>query len=805
MSISTAHFAVQRGDTTYSCAGSELSEQMQSGDLLLVLRGGRNCQYTVDDILGDIEDDDQLVVTDVDDENYLVSGQDFKDLFLSRLIEEYPPFIDGINTVDNIVRLIDPGSVTEGRPPYTQGSTNWFLHDPDNPSNKDVPVPPAVSDGFGTKHLIYYPKTSRPDRKTFQLNYVQDGSSDEFTIAHCPGYENDWRDITWEPSNGWVRRYNNNLKLLEEWPLDPGGDINLPKDPSVNVTGSHNSCWKIETKNEVWNTVRMNITGGLFLHPRHYHFIKTLSGAFQVHSTDGNDDGSDLPGQSYRIHNDEIGHRGVGYNPHNRYGWPCRSHWVDTKDYGDLATGAWVSNDSWAYNFYMYFHKRNGNKLAYQYREHVSNGATQPNPNNDKLDICELGPNDTSTKGPFYVINAYWTKRYEPLAIFCKTKIIVWQEGVGVIQTIEVPELASKLTEAWMGRVDMEQGKIITDGYEVDFGGNYIIYDHVNPLPGLIGQYSARGYGSQMPINKDKGLYMFNNDTLGETRFILTTTVATNMDDEDERTLLPEHEGKEIYATVRWNDSYRQSLDLKSNKIEVFPSTEETVLQVTKPCEITYDEGSNSYALIPHELNTDETGRDVLINRLDITAYYHYYPIAILPKGIDLNTSDHEQIKHLNPLKYLPHVWGIETKVWDMYWDSLYTPLTANLFLQGTAPFSVNGLSFINHGSSSFVFAKTNQLLMVSPNTDTYCNLLRFAHPVGFRTIRTIESQKITKSLAGGYLLDEISLDEFVTPYLDRITVNMTSKDSVNSASSTTNFEVDPYELLKTLGVPGYN
>jgi len=145
MSISTATFAVQRGDTTYGCVGSELPNKMQPGDSLLVAREGVNYSYTVDSIFEEIEDSDELVVTDVDGVTYRVSGEKFKDLFYAPLRKETSPYIEGVNMVGQSLRLVDPGSITGGIPPYSHDKTDWYATDPNEPDFEDIIIPPNVA------------------------------------------------------------------------------------------------------------------------------------------------------------------------------------------------------------------------------------------------------------------------------------------------------------------------------------------------------------------------------------------------------------------------------------------------------------------------------------------------------------------------------------------------------------------------------------------------------------------------------------------------------------------------------------
>ena len=79
MSIETAVFAVQRGDTTKKCKGSDLSDKAVTGDLFAVQRGATSYKGTSDKV----QDTDLLACTDTNGVTYKVTGDKFKSLFAS--------------------------------------------------------------------------------------------------------------------------------------------------------------------------------------------------------------------------------------------------------------------------------------------------------------------------------------------------------------------------------------------------------------------------------------------------------------------------------------------------------------------------------------------------------------------------------------------------------------------------------------------------------------------------------------------------------------------------------------------------
>ena len=77
MSIDTAVFAVQRGDTQYKCLGSDLSSKVIADDLFVVQRGSTLSKGNS----SEVADTDLLVCTDTDGVTYSVTGAQFKGLF----------------------------------------------------------------------------------------------------------------------------------------------------------------------------------------------------------------------------------------------------------------------------------------------------------------------------------------------------------------------------------------------------------------------------------------------------------------------------------------------------------------------------------------------------------------------------------------------------------------------------------------------------------------------------------------------------------------------------------------------------
>jgi hypothetical protein len=77
MTIETATFAVQRGDTQFSCLGSELGAKLLDDDLLIAQRGGNHGSI----VKGSIQDTDLFVVTDGDNGHKSVTGAQVKGLF----------------------------------------------------------------------------------------------------------------------------------------------------------------------------------------------------------------------------------------------------------------------------------------------------------------------------------------------------------------------------------------------------------------------------------------------------------------------------------------------------------------------------------------------------------------------------------------------------------------------------------------------------------------------------------------------------------------------------------------------------
>ena len=77
MTIDNATFVVQRGDTQFSCLGSELGSKLLDDDMLVAQRGDTHGSI----VKANIQDDDLFVVTDGDNGHKSVTGAQVKDLF----------------------------------------------------------------------------------------------------------------------------------------------------------------------------------------------------------------------------------------------------------------------------------------------------------------------------------------------------------------------------------------------------------------------------------------------------------------------------------------------------------------------------------------------------------------------------------------------------------------------------------------------------------------------------------------------------------------------------------------------------
>lgn len=132
MTIETAYFVVQRGSQQFKCLGSELSDKLQTGDLLAVQHNDDKAasKWAYGDV-NDILDTDWLGCTDTDDVTYKVRGSEFKGLF------KVPEVKVTVEKYDYVCKTSSkPGSNSTGGRMQVVPKIEWI--DPQGPYSVNV-------------------------------------------------------------------------------------------------------------------------------------------------------------------------------------------------------------------------------------------------------------------------------------------------------------------------------------------------------------------------------------------------------------------------------------------------------------------------------------------------------------------------------------------------------------------------------------------------------------------------------------------------------------------------------------------
>ena len=793
MSISTAKFVVQRDDVQYSVSGEDLQSKLQPDDIIVINRNNIDYNYTIDDIFNDIKDDDYLVITDVDNVTYKVSGEKFLELFIDPLLPDMPPFISGIDVVGQTVTLDDPGTTTGGTPPVNHTDTKWYLHTPGTDSDSDKLI---EEEEGGTVSII---DENLPPAKwngqsgpgmTYRIQQIDDFL--KVSYRHCDRYK------TYQ---GFTSNINSELSISTQ--SDGNGF-----DTYSSSNASYDTVYFYDTN----SIVRLMVSYD-FLNSRHYWHDS--SGYFKVRtsselSSESSNYSFSKTGLVFKGTNISVATGGgsetldylniigtvlrtpVHWDPHGYVEWKWE---ITDREYNlykrELDPSTKIPYQNWALE--GTYRLPNNEYKSNWYRGYPINPVindNQPNP------ICA---------GPFHVV--------------------MYDVSTSTFEAIFIPDPGS-LSSSWTNDPavdtlksgapgDLINGKIKTAFLTLDVATKTVeeftplTYDFNEILTGdgstsyisshIINlSYDQPAYANRVHISKDTQTYPY--------RILYYNVFKANS---NELTIKPQYESKDIYATTTWEDSKEQSVIMKSNVISDIkpapPIQDPVFLTVTKSPVVTIDR-DGKIVVTPHELNVADTGRPILKNDISYEVEYFFEPVAIYDEGAVAGKT-HEEVKALRGLQRLPY---LDTsigyaKTWDVYWDPASPDNIFTAFVGGQPPGTINGLNLTGNGTNNFKMVRTDKVLITLFDVDSKLSIFSFNDISGLRLLRRIDSQyKNIVTLNPGYLTGQIDLHTDTSPYLARVTIDMSSADEYSAVTSRITAYVDEYNLYKHLGLPGY-
>lgn len=802
MNISTAHFAVKRGDTTYSCLGSKLHKIMEQGDLLLVNRNGSNYHYTVDEVHNDIQDTDELVVTAEDGITYRVSGDKFKELFYTLPVPYTDPIINGIPIESRILSVEDPGSITRGTPPYKHDTTDWYLHDPSNPDLEDE----KIDAGGGLKKepaTTVYTKSFDSQGSDGSFLAYQKATPDGLLVGLVPisgEYLADGEAVIYDQDLRVVDRYiipaekrmintgANRPKLLNNtfWSYAQSRMVNL----CTYSGGGRESTWYWLDTNSEGKIVLKSEQQPLGPIPYDSEFSPIFGPTYQWDFTTLNyGSGNTRPSCNMEVS------RGI------RMGY-YKKHWV-----GSSSTEYEIEvqfNDD-----ICIFKKRyldgncqplpdtggSGGKQGYFDSNILKTEVTPGMTSSSNKQFGVLNPGDSSASYLICIVNDYF---------------FVFHPYTRELIKINASNMFREVRDPFCGaRFDDVEQKVKTNMYEIGIDGTYTIYPNYSSINGREGIFNSSGkeeFGNMFDFLPHSSSY-----PVGLAQAVVTSREATVSADDDQLLLLPEYVDKEVYAVCTHSDSRDVPVSMPSNSMLIGPDVSDKYLQATKPVEIIFDENTKELTLKPHELNTNLTGRDVIKNTVGITLTYHDEPLAILPDGVGLDTHTHAEITAMNPLTMLPYVTNegeavaLKNAQWSLSFDPASTELMYTLIFAGDGEFSVNGLKWENHGHAYMRMTRVMPLSvsLLIANSDFIG--LAFQNNAGLKHLRGFEkANQPPLDLGAGELTQPFAAGTFTNPKLKSINVSMVSSDDISSATSFADYKVDERTVYQYLGVKGY-
>ena len=797
MSISTAHFAVRRGDTTYSCLGSKLSESMERGDLLLVSRNGTNCHYTVDEVYEDIQDTDELIITAEDGITYRVSGESFLELFYTLPISYTYPIVNGIPIESKTLSVEDKGSITRGTPPYKYDTTDWYLHDPSNPDLEDE----KIETGGGLQKepgSFMYTESFDSQGSEGGLLAYQKVINGNFVTGLVPISGTTLKD-------GEAVIYDSDLKIVDRYTIPANkAMVNTGNGrPKLNfrLVWSYSQMRIVNLasytgggRNSTWHWLDMNDEGKIVLNSALQEnnpltpgmaFFNIFGSTYCWDITNINyGAGNTRPQCSLSIL------RGI------RTGY-YKKHWVGSSTEYELEVNFSEGICTWKKRTldgnYQPLPSSNTNGNAGYFDKNVLNSIQLPGiAGSSNKQYGVLNPGKGTGSYLIAIVNDYF---------------LLFNASSREIITIDASKFFKEVSDPFCSaRYDAAEKKIKTNMYEIGIDGTYTVYP----------SYTAISERSTYWNNSGRLEFDFLPHVisypLGTSQAVVTSRGVTVQADDTQVILLPEYVDKEVYAVCTHSDSRDVNVSMPSNSMLIGADVSDKYLQVTKPVEILFDETTKQLTINPHELNTSATGRAILKNSVGISLTYHFEPVAALPEGVGLDTHTHEEIVAMAPLDMLPHLSNVGEPVavknaqWKLGFDPNSTDSLYTLLFSGNGALSVNGLRYENHGRAHMTMLRSTSLLSVSlieANSDF--NAWSFNNGTGLKPLRG--SEKVDEpplDLGAGELTQPFAAGTFANPKLASINVTMISRDDISAATSFAAYKVDERTVYEYLSVKGY-
>ena len=849
MSISTAKFVVQRGDVQYSCLASKIKDEIRPDDVLIVNRNGHDRSYTVQNIFEDIKDDDYLAVTDIDGVTYKISGKEFKDVLYVPLIEEQSPVISGTNIEFETITLANPGSVTGGLPPYAVTAVDWFRKDRDTGITEYI-KPKEVSEAefLVPEDMSLYP----PDLKNYKTYFQYKKDSSIYYLFIVPNLRDgrNWQCIKFQYSdNGRLSILDRKSRDYQNWEINaPWREVWIPETNEVIIAASY-----VENEGNIREKTYTCWIDPDTLEPTKqqngvYKGVKGKSNTLYYNTT-----GDPFAYQSYSNFSDS-GRRGPFYYDSGT-----------NDEYNRVAYNIDVDNNI-RYTWYFNIPTGSGKRVYIKLTKEAVDDQFKVLPTGPKEVLYEDSWQQDTASNDDLIHNVSYTTRTSTLnQILAPNSNPIFKRGAAFFEwdtntnsmTIHVPErtpifnetaenekwnlrfnrVSSATTTAATNSTGYTGRKIgntiVSIAYTYDLDTNRISYNYGNWMNTEDVDYVPRGYLDT--VNTHELMDHMNCWEDGSQPLMFVSCVRPAVVSTDahymtvgallasggsalnfEYILEPIDVGHDIYALVTHEDSYNNSLALKSNEIENIQLKQNMPsLYAIEPPKVTYDYDTHSVTVIPAVWNTDETGRDLEVNTITVQDSHYRNALAVVPKQFIDDGFTHEELVDLDPLQYVIDLKGPGTTVFNYYWAEYDSNLKYKLWPEsnkgdGTGKVFYNGSDY-STTLIGFAFQRNRELTVVIEiqNDDTKewrCPLYSVKtsyHPnVNCRFIYQDYydyPQDLDTSL-------NVDFNHVIDPYSSTIVVKQTVKDSYSTSVSVSEpLKIDPRRMYEELGLPGYS
>ena len=847
MSISTAKFFVQRDDVQYSVFGADLQNKLEQGDLLLINRNGHDRCYTIDDILNDIEDDDVLVCTDVDQVTYKVSGAKFLELFENKPIRLTDPVIAGSNMVGEIIKIVDNGSITQGEPPYKIDEIKWFRENIETSLVTEIPITGIAntfSDIKSTSPSHYY----KEDKPPYKLLYEHKSGSNLWKIAQ----------IYWSNSSHDVNALLFTVEVID-------GELEISEKIFTRI--GHDSPQNPEYVNRsVWHTYYDPMNDNFYIAAVYGDW----RGRYGIYTFADSWDGTLVKQQSL----DNFVYYGTALyyvNVAPAYKTPDSEIYATPSQTYNCSTKACVLSKNNPGIYKITFQKRSSTLdiITLKIERQVIDPATsmpQPESPTTVLDITFDQNVNTDISGLWHergdsfvlrVINMitknnflYFTAAAILFKFDVESNILTYEDISDIDLLVDLDfeyhmahrtlhgEIFDgnkvKLTKALTGysKDNPYQMNLSADGKQfTSFAFSFNLETRSGTLHTVEFLRSAPAdpnyptYGSS---KYSKPLWWHNKihsllRNLADTHTIVYAEVLEDGDSSKiaeqlfahsfelgsstptEIELSEDEIDHNVFTEVTHSDSNDEQVVLTSNKIEdiqPIPVDPNFIpLKVLSPPTAVYDNDSHKFVISPPVFNTDETGRPIAYSNVNYDEIHWIEPLAISPANVDISLLTYDEMDEYpltsyNPsAKYNP---SFEDHIFKIYFDPAnpQDPNRNRFLFNAEYPIKINGVEITDGRKyTSQIYSSTFKITLNTPGTSCSGN---------FRYADGLTPLRLSASIFDRIVIPDVSVDlEYNLKDLShQLIVTYVCSDGVSQVNSSTTLAVPQRRVLEYLQVP---